>query len=808
MLIRCLFVALLLLPVAPAAAGAAPSPAPFDLAGPALRVSVTHGQRTLPLAQVPNLSAGDRLAIKADLPADQTARYLMVVAFLRGATNPPPVSWFFRDETWTPKGHDGLSLTIPAGAEQAVVMLAPETGGAFDTLVGAVRGQPGAFVRAAQDLNQASLDRARLAVFIKGVSANNPANPSRLDQVAPVLARSLRIKLNPDCLQKQPELQPACLMEDRESLILDDGHSESISDILTSPLSTDLAFRLSATPQAGYGYYSPYIGAIRDIVGLLGSFHTAHYQYLPALGVADGSQLDLLLNAVPSFRNPKSVLVAALPAVKPSVLPPLQAVGPNQTLCIDNPDLVLPVEGAPLIYATTLAHDMVLRTNLANGDTIELPVRADPEKGGLVVDVTQLKAARIGTIEGRVYGEWGFEPLDGPSFHLESSRADAWRLADTDSRTLVVGRDNLVHLTGGAAACVTKIALSQGTGEPSNVQWNSSPGGPLAVTVPLTAARQGTMRLLISSFGQKDASTLPLKSFEEAARLDEFHFYAGDTSGVLSGNRLDEVASLSIDKVNFVPTKLDRIGHSDQLTLTSADSAASAHLFPKDSTSGRVLLKDGRTTVVKVRVEPSRPQVAMISKSLVLPPAAGPLAYHLGENDLPGDARITFSIRAAAGTQLTGQESLEVATEDGTAATVLTDATGLVREDTSVAVATFEPAKVFSSSAFGPLRFRLVKGGVASDWQSLGTLVRTPSLRSLRCGGAKGHCRLSGDGLFLISETASDLGFAASDGVPEGFTGNQLEVAHPTDGRLYVRLRDDPQTINQIIVKTPPPTMR
>ena len=64
--------------------------APFDLQGPEVIVEVTRGTRTLPIAEVPNLAAGDRVAIKADLPPSQTARYLMVVAFLRGATNPPP----------------------------------------------------------------------------------------------------------------------------------------------------------------------------------------------------------------------------------------------------------------------------------------------------------------------------------------------------------------------------------------------------------------------------------------------------------------------------------------------------------------------------------------------------------------------------------------------------------------------------------------------------------------------------------------------------------------------------------------------
>jgi len=38
-------------------------------------------------------------------------------------------------------------LTVPKDAQQLLVFLAPETGGDFNTLVNAVRGRPGAFVR-------------------------------------------------------------------------------------------------------------------------------------------------------------------------------------------------------------------------------------------------------------------------------------------------------------------------------------------------------------------------------------------------------------------------------------------------------------------------------------------------------------------------------------------------------------------------------------------------------------------------------------------------------------------------------------
>ena len=62
----------------------------FDLTGPKVDVHVKRGDVTLPISQVPNLLTGDRLWIHPDLPESQSAHFVLVVAFLRGSTNPPP----------------------------------------------------------------------------------------------------------------------------------------------------------------------------------------------------------------------------------------------------------------------------------------------------------------------------------------------------------------------------------------------------------------------------------------------------------------------------------------------------------------------------------------------------------------------------------------------------------------------------------------------------------------------------------------------------------------------------------------------
>ena len=77
-------------------------------------------------------------------------------------------------------------------------------------------------------------------------------------------------------------------MQGQNSLILNDGHSTSIVEALTTGPASDLAMEASFTPQLSYGYYSPYIASMLDIARILDSFHTAQYQYIPGAGITAG----------------------------------------------------------------------------------------------------------------------------------------------------------------------------------------------------------------------------------------------------------------------------------------------------------------------------------------------------------------------------------------------------------------------------------------------------------------------------------------------------------------------------------------
>ena len=592
--------------------------AAFDLIGPKIDVRVQRVGVTLPIAEVPNLQGGDRLWVHPDLPDSQSVRYLMVVVFLRGATNPPPDSWFTRVETWSKPAHDeGIFVIVPEEAEEALVFLAPETGGAFSTLRTAVRGKPGAFVRASQDLVQASLDRARLERYLEAVREIAVSDPEQLKARTILLARSLNIRVDQQCFDKPSAQQAPCLTQNTDQLVLDDAHSQTMVATLTSGPSSDLLAQLSSTPNARSGYYSPYVGAIVDVARILSTAHTAQYQYIPALALPKQDQLNLRLNNPPSFRNPKSVIVIGLPPVRPSPVPPLRAVDPAQVFCAGRPSLLLPADGAPLLFATELAHNLVLHVETKAGPGIDLPAKPDPVRGGFLIETQTLPSSDLdGEITGILRGDWGFHPFEGPHYRLRSSRPAQWIVASKDASALIVGREDTLHLQSPDACCVSEVKVNDEQGRALETEWKTTKPDELEVKVPLEKASPGSVTMVIKKFGLREADEIPLHTYAEAGRLDSFNIHAGDADGILKGTRLDQVESLDVNGLRFIPGTLTRAHQEDELKLTTQDAtAAKTKLHSGDEIVVHATLKDGRVLDLKTEVESPRPSLASSARA-------------------------------------------------------------------------------------------------------------------------------------------------------------------------------------------------
>ena len=782
--------------------------AAFDLIGPKIEVRVQRAGTTLPIAQVPNLQAGDRLWVHPDLPDSQSVRYLMIIAFLRGATNPPPDSWFTRVETWTRVVHDeGIFVTVPDEAEEALIFLAPETGGAFGTLRTAVRGKPGAFVRAAQDLQQASLDRQRLERYLDAVRETYTSDPEQLKIHTTLLARSLNIRLDQQCFDKPTAQQIPCLTQNTDQLVLDDAHSQTMVATLTSGPSSDLLAQISATPQARGGYYSAYVGAVVDLVRILGTTHTAQYQYIPALALPKENELNLRLNNPPSFRNPKSVLVVGLPPVKPSPPPPLRAVDASQVLCAGKPSLLLSADGAPLVFATELAHDIVLHLEVKNGPPIDLPAQPNPLLGGFTIDTHPLQSADLdGEVTGTLRGQWGFHTFEGPHYRLRTPRPAQWIVASKDASALIVGREDTLHLQSQDACCVSEVSLKDVQRKIQAIEWKSPKPDELEVKVPLQKAGAGWVTMQIRKFGLHEVDEIPLHTYAEAARLDSFAIHAGDTDGLLKGTRLDQVASLEFGGLEFQPDSLTRANQQDELKLVTADAAVKAKFNPGDSVVVHVTLKDGRILDLKSEVEARRPAVTILTKSIQLDPSAPPAVRLGSREELPQDGRLSFFLKTKVPETFSATEKIEVATADESFRVLLSFKDGnLTMQDSRTVLAELDPMKLLGPSAFGPLKIRPVSAdGINGDWQPLVNLVRIPLLRAVHCVPEK-QCTLSGDKLFLLDSVSADADFVESVRVPEGFVEDALAIPPPKGKTLYIKLRDDPATIDTVALPVQQP---
>jgi hypothetical protein len=821
----------------------------FDLVGPRIDVQVTRSGVTLPIASVPNLQPGDRLWLHPSLPGSQSVHYLLVCVFLRGNTNPPPPDWFIRIETWNKKvQEEGAFVTVPAEAQQAVLLMAPETGGDFTTLRSAVMGRPGVFVRASQDLILAGFEQARIEKYLASIRRVPATEADKLEKHSDLLARTLALKPNDACFKQPVDTQFTCLTQTGTQTLLDDGHGESMIATLSSGVNSDFINAASYTGLAGGGVYSAYVGAIVDLVRIMGNLHTAKYQYIPAIGFPQGQSLNLRLNMPPSFQNPKSVLVIGLPAVQKAVAPPLRPADAAHVACLLQPQVVLPIEGAPLVFSTSFAHDLVLHLKTPPGAPAEadIPLVPDAFQGGLVLEhgverreilrdplppagsdaevdaVAKPDAAKPQPkpvmIEGTIEGRWGFDPFVGPTVPLQQLPGTGWHIVTASdaaaTRDLIAGQSGDVFLASTGNACVHTITAHSAE-LPAEVQLTFKPSekagakNDLEVTLPPQhEVKPGDLQLNIQQFGEPKPDEVTTRTFAEPAHIAAVEIHAGDRSLVLSGTSLAQVENLTIGDLVFTPQGGESNSGAENagtLRLILAKDASVPPTHVDDKLNAKVTLRDGRSLKVPVVVASARPAITLLSKTAA--PAADQAIALTNPDDLPLSQKLTFTLKTVAPFPRNGQ--IEIETVDGTLRTVLTLAPsgGLVLQDPHTVVATLDPLRSFGPSAFGPIHLRAVyaeaSAGAAptSDWLPLATLVRLPVLTQINCpGDATQPCTLSGSSLYLIQSISTDPEFANPVAVPDGYVGSTLSVPGPLPATVYLRLRDDPAAIDPAVI--------
>jgi hypothetical protein len=797
--------------------------APFNLAGPKIDVRVTRGSVTLPIAQVPNLVAGDKLWVKADLPPSQSNHLLLIVAFLRGTTNEPPDNWFTEIDTWDKKAAEGTQIVVPAGAEQAIMFIAPETGGDFKTLRSAVKGKPGLFIRADADLNEASFEQQRIERYLAAMKTVPADNPKAIKDRSARLATTLALKPDDKCFALPVDQQVSCLTQSSAPLLLTDGHGQSIAEAMSTGASSDFINAAAATPAAvgSVGVYSAYVGAVVDLVHLASLLRTAQYEYIPGIAFPQDSTLNLKLNAPPSFHNPKTVIVIGLPAIEAAKPPPLKLQHADEVECLLQSKMTLPLAGAPLVFATGYAHDLILHLNRTGAPT-DLPLKPDAYEGGLQVAKAEVRhpisppihrspaqATKPGTssdliITGTIEGYWGFDSFQGPTVTLQQVDGKDWNVLNATQ--LLAGKENKLTLKADGTACVEKIALADDKDKKVDVSFKPDPGDggkaskdTLDLDVSLKSVDPGGYALNVQQFGAAHPEKVPVTAYNAGIQLDDIKIHTGDDRTVLTGAGLESVVSVKIGQQTFLPAGSGNTGKSVQLEAKSGVS-------PANNSDATVKLKDGRTMTVKVAAEAARPGLKLLSFKATPAQQAGSLPVTLGaKDDIPLDGELTFVVQTADVFPRT--QTIEVATANEAVHTALSlSGNSLVLQDEHTAIATLDPLKTFGQSAFGKLQMRPVAAdGTHGDWTPLGILVRTPRITAIHCtAAAPPACSADGRNFFLVQAFGADKGFAKPMQVPTGFAETTLTVPTPTDGTtLYLKLRDDPGAVASVTLPAP-----
>ena len=170
-------------------------------------------------------------------------------------------------------------------------------------------------------------------------------------------------------------------------------------------------------------------------------------------------------------------------------------------------------------------------------------------------------------------------------------RAQAWELAPSDQGALIVGREDIVHLRAGSVACIERVVMKDAAGKELQAAWKGINPNEVEVRLPLQAASPGALTLAVTQYGASEPQSLELRAFSEAGHIDLFSIHAEDTQGILKGTRLDEVAGLVINGIDFAPAKLSRSQSGDELSLVAKDAQAVTALKQGDTTA-RITLQD------------------------------------------------------------------------------------------------------------------------------------------------------------------------------------------------------------------------
>lgn len=787
--------------------GQAAAATSFNVPGPLLQVNVRRGEESLPIYQVPSLQPGDILSVTSSFKEKEPVHWMLVSGFLRGATEPPPEKWFSEVDLWKHHNWDrAQQITVPSGANQGLLFLAPDSGGGFSTLKNTVRRQPNLFLRVSQDMTRATAEQGRMNSFLNGMRSASPmGNPQTATQRSIALANSLSINVNGKCFDANQQQTP-CLVQNTDQLLADSNTRGTAVQNLTSMPSANLIGGVISS-QLGAAFF-PYVGAAIDVIHLLGGARTADYQYLPALAERHGDRIRLKLNHDPTFKSPKSVLVYVLPQVEPMTPPSIVVDTENHPTCISSAASALPAEAPPALYSTQYGHDWILSLKDADGRTQNnISIKADPSVGGFLVSagaVNQNLFKNDTSLQGTITGRWGFKTVTLPPLTLEHPRSGAWQLNAQQHESLIAGSKVALNLSSPVAACIGQIQLNDGKGHHLAAVVTHTSATTITAAFDLSQAVVSEGSLQVQQAGLSQPDQQKLRIYQPLPRVDKATYYAGDHVIELAGQRLDEIASAEFGGAQFDPAHLPKSTDTpDTVQLIQPDSAPATTLAANSNATAVLHLRDGRSMNLSFPVQAPRPLVKILSLNPRNPVSTIQLQNH---DAVPQDTEINLTLQSVTPAAFQPDEKIQIHSDLQTTPVELSLSHGLMLQDQQTVIASFVPAQLLGASTFGRLEFRAIDArGVAGAWQALPKVVRLPQLKEIRCPlSLNSKCTLTGDHLYLLAAISAEPSMKHAVKIPGGFTGASVEIPRPSGSTIFIQLRDDPDTADPVLLPVLP----
>src|SRR5262249_23138690 len=147
-----------------------------------------------------------------------------------------------------------------------------------------------------------------------------------------------------------------------------------------------------------------------------------------------------------------------------------------------------------------------------DGKDIKLPVKADASSGGLLVDTHSTESMTLDPqLTGTLRGFWGFEPYEGPKFHLRTSRPGQWTIPASDQSALIVGREDTLRIQSDAAVCVDDVKIRDAQGNEIKTTWKATKPDEVELKVAMKDRAAGPLTAQVRQYGLKKADEVKLQ---------------------------------------------------------------------------------------------------------------------------------------------------------------------------------------------------------------------------------------------------------------------------------------------------------